>query len=440
VTSDARLAAVRVLLDVAAGRRADSSLDKRARDLSPADRALCQEIAFGTLRRKAVLDHRLDSLLKKGLGSLPLTVQAILEVAGYQILFLERVPSRAAIHEAVKAVRALLPPDQARGLSGVVNASLRALATQPRATVTADGLALETSHPAWLVSRWVERFGPTLARAILTADNERPSVHLRPHAGRISASELVDRLMEEGAEASPHPLFPECVVLKGGDPRRLAAFREGLFAIQDVSAQMVSRLLPRIRGGLFLDACAAPGGKIGAAAERPDGATFLATDVSRTRLSRLLETARRQRLPIHTLVADARNLALRRRPDVVLVDAPCLGTGTLRRRVDARWQISPDRLPELLDLQRGILSNAAGLLAPGGFLLYATCSLEPEENEQMAGWLLETRADLRLVDLGTRLPSELSSQVEGRSGKALFITPADGECDGAFAALMEKVA
>jgi 16S rRNA C967 or C1407 C5-methylase (RsmB/RsmF family) len=217
----------------------------------------------------------------------------------------------------------------------------------PRAGAGGAGdLAVATSHPAWLVARWIERFGPARARAILEADNLRPGVHLRPHAARVSAR----------------------------------------------------------------------------------------------RLARLLENARRQSLPLLPVVADARDLALRRPADFVLADVPCLGTGTLRRRVDARWRKTPASLPELTALQRGILSHAADLLAPGGRLLYATCSLEREENEDAAAWILAARGDLRLVDLAPHVEPAFRLRAGEASPAMLFLTPELGDCDGAFAALLEKVA
>lgn len=422
------------------------------------------------MRWKLFIDHRLDTILRKGIDSVPLTVKAVLEVAAYQLLFLDRVPAHAAIHEAVEHVRQLLPPGQARGLTGVVNATLRTIASSqsdrdrparnaPRhpappdlASVSASGslekLAVATSHPAWLVARWLERFGREQAFAILAADNRRPGVHLRPRAGFVTAPELVDRLVAEGAPADLHPLHPACVVLRGGDPQTLAAYQEGLFAVQDVSAQIVGALVsefmveprPGERGGLVVDLCAAPGGKAGAAAERPAGRIFLAADVSRVRLARVVANSRRQLLPLVPLVADARNLALRREADFVLADVPCLGTGTFRRRVDARWRKSPEQLPALVDLQRGILHNAADLIRPGGRLLYSTCSLEREENEEAVEHLLETRLDLRLLDLAPGVRSELRLPIGARPESALFITPAAGDTDGAFAALFERVA
>lgn len=438
---------------MAAGRRADASLDAQARALSGPDRALCQEIAFGALRWRLLLDARLDGLLRQGLGSLPLTVRSILEVAAYQVLFLDRVPARAAIHDAVEGVRALLPPDQARGLTGVVNATLRALAdgrrtdgvSAPRPGEAAPGagaadLAVAFSHPAWLVGRWLARFGEARTREILAADNRPPGLHLRPHAGRITAPELVERLAAEGAGAHLHPLHPGAVVLEGRDPASLAAWREGLFAVQDVAAQLVSGLVPAEGPGLYVDVCAAPGGKIGAAAEVPRGRTFVAADVSPARLARLRANVRRQDLPIHVVAADARELALGRPAAFVLADLPCLGTGTLRRRVDARWRVAPGALPRLVELQSAILLNAARLLAPGGLLLHATCSLEPEENEGGVERLLAERPDLSPVDVGNRIPGSLAVPLPGRSERALFVTPEAGDSDGAFATLLRRAA
>jgi 16S rRNA (cytosine967-C5)-methyltransferase len=442
-----------VLLDVAADRRADASLDEQARALAGPDRALCQEIAFGALRWRLLLDARLDALLRRGLGSLPLTVRSILEVAAYQLLFLDRVPARAAIHDAVEGVRALLPPEQARGLTGVVNATLRALAdgrggdgaSAPRPGEAAPGaaaadLAVAFSHPVWLVERWLARFGEARTRAILAGDNRVPRLHLRPHAGRITAEQLVERLAAEGAAASLHPLHPGAVVLEGRDPTALAAWREGLFTVQDVAAQLVSRIVPEDGAGLYVDVCAAPGGKIGAAAERPGARTFVAADVSRARLARLAANVRRQGLPIHVVAADARDLALARPAAFVLADLPCLGTGTLRRRVDARWRATPEALPRLVELQAAILANAAGLLAPGGCLLHSTCSLEPEENEHGVERLLADRPELSPVDLGGRVPDALAVPLPGRAERALFVTPEAGDCDGAFAALLRRAA
>lgn len=454
-----------MLLDAAAGRHADESLDRRARLLSGPDRALCHEIAFGALRWKLLLDSRLDALLSRGLGSLPPPARAVLEVAAYQLLFLDRVPAYAVLDRAVENVRDLLPASQARGLAPVVNATLRAMAAESREPADAsrrvpaeavvetrrrpaprtgaggaEDLAVATSHPAWLVARWIERFGPARARAILEADNLRPGVHLRPHAARVTAAELAQRLRAEGASVRPHALHPNCLVLGGGDPAALAAYREGFFSMQDVSGQLVSALAAELATGLTVDLCAAPGGKAGAVAEKPGSRTILAVDVSARRLARLLENARRQSLPLLPVVADARDLALRRPADFVLADVPCLGTGTLRRRVDARWRKTPASLPELTALQRGILSHAADLLAPGGRLLYATCSLEREENEDAAAWILAARGDLRLVDLAPHVEPAFRLRAGEASPAMLFLTPELGDCDGAFAALLEKVA
>jgi 16S rRNA (cytosine967-C5)-methyltransferase len=448
-----------VLLDVGAGVRAETSLERRAGRLVGADRALCHEIAFGTLRWKLALDARLDARLAKGLDSLPPPARAILEVAAYQLLFLDRVPAYAVLHDAVDHVRTLLPANQARGLTGVVNATLRALAAEPRplpgsaadvhsaASPAGPGarplgvpeLAVATSHPAWVVERWVGRFGLERATAILESDNRRPGVHLRPHAGRIGATDLVERLRGEGAQAFPHPLDAGCVVLGGGDPTSFAAYGEGLFSIQDVSAQRISALAADLARGLTVDLCAAPGGKAAAIAERPRGRTIVAADVSPARLLRLAANARRQELPLLVVAADARFPALRRRADFVLADVPCLGTGTFRRRVDARWQKTSAMLPGLVELQHAILLGAADLLAPGGRLLYSTCSLEDEENEDAVSRLVEARPDLALVDLAPWVEAPLRGAVASRPEAVLFVTPERGDCDGAFAALFERI-
>lgn len=438
--TDGRRAAFEVLRDVRGGARADESLDRHARSLDSRERAFAMELAYGTVRWRGRLDHHLDQLLDRGLASVPGDLAAILELGAYQILLLDRVPARAAVDESVRLARDVLPARVAAWATGLVNGVLRNLDRRrgelplPDPADPVERLSVEHSHPRWLVRRWLDRLGVQATTALLARDNRPPRLHLAPHPRAEGPERLLASLREAGFEASPHPDHPSAVVVEdGGRPDELPGWQEGLFWVQDAGAQWVSALAGPPREGVFLDACAAPGGKLaGLLAEAPH-ARALAVDSDAGRLARVRENLDRLGLACAwPVAADARALPTGRTFPLALLDAPCSGTGVLARRPDARWRREPGDVGRFAAFQGELLDAVADRVRPGGLLVYATCSLEPEENAGVVECFLARRPDFRIDPAGERIPAR------HLDGPYLSTRPWETDMDGMFAARLVR--
>jgi 16S rRNA (cytosine967-C5)-methyltransferase len=418
----ARHAALEVLRAVRDGALADRALLAGIADLPVRDRAWTQELVYGTLRLRGRLDHKLVASVRRPLAALDADVLDILRLGTYQLDEMDSVPPYAAISQSVELARSA----GAGRAAGFVNAVLQHLhrdggrITFPR--LEADPLAHLTtwgSHPRWLVERWIARFGVDAAAALVDANNRRPALYLRAAGARVD--DVVARLAAEGIATERVDFAPDALRLIDGD-RLGDALRAAPVIVQDPAAGLVVGAATPPAGARVADVCAAPGGKaIGLAAGR-DGVgprIVVAADVSGERLARLRDNLGRLRAlagttlaPIVVIVADARRPPLVP-VEVVLVDAPCTGTGTLRRHPDGRWRIESGDLVALTALQRALLAAAAGIVAPGGLLVYATCSLEEEENERQVEAFLRTNpefepepvrgVDVRALDEAGRL-------------------------------------
>ncbi len=283
------------------------------------------------------------------------------------------------------------------------------------------------SHPRWLVERWLERWPPAAVRSLVEADNGRPTVYLVPLD--TDPADAARRLRDAGVAAEPVGEGTRCVRLEDGAMPADALTALPAAIVQDPAANLVTVYADVPRGTKVADLCAAPGGKALAVADRP--VYTLAADRSESRLHMVRDNARRVGRPIGLAVADARKPPLRRM-DVVMLDAPCTGTGTLQRRPDARWRVSPTSLQELVALQKELLAAAAGLLARDGILTYSTCSLEPEENERQVDDFLNSHPEFRL-DPTDAVPARYLND-DG----CLAVTPQGSGFDGAFAARMRR--
>ncbi|MDX1660815.1 MAG: 16S rRNA (cytosine(967)-C(5))-methyltransferase RsmB [Gemmatimonadota bacterium] len=429
-----------LLESVRRGTRADVAIERAGEGLDPRDRAFLTELAYGTIRWKGLLDHRLDRLLDQGIDSVPGPVASILELGAYQLLFMDSVPAFAAVDESVALARAALPPKHRRWAPGLVNGVLRNLERARDRPIgpdpehdLVDYLAIRWSHPRWLVGRWLDRWGRRRTEALLERDNAAPSVHLAVHPGKTSREAVLDRLAGEGIEATPHPLADRAVVLGGGvAPESLPGWREGWFWVQDAGAQLVVAAADAPAGSTVLDACSAPGAKLaGMVAAGARGAAAL--DVDAHRMRRVRENVARLELEgVRAAVADARAVPTARRFDVVLADVPCSGTGVLARRPDARWRRRPGDPNRFATVQREILDELADRVAPGGALVYATCTLEPEENQDVVEAFLESHDGFVLEPVGSRVPEA------ARNGPYLFTPPWRADVDGMFAARLRR--
>lgn len=379
--------------------------------LSPQDRDLLHELVLGVLRHRSALDHEIASVCRAPLARLAPGLLEILEVALYQLRHLDRVPGYAAVDEAVRQARA----GGGERAAKLVNAVLRKLADRPKPVPAAGGpvaeLARDASHPEFLVRRWVERFGRETACRILEADNAPSVLDVLVNPRRTDRDALSGALAVEGIRSEPSPLSPLGLSIVSGNPIRSPLLPAGHFTVQDVGAQALALLLPP--GDLLVDLAAAPGGKSFAALALGRAKATVSLDRSPARLRRFAENARRLGMPeARAAAADFLFPPLPAgRFDRVLLDAPCSGTGTLRKIPEIRYRLSPAGISRLADSQTRAVAAAAGLLAPGGYLLYATCSLEEEENDRVVSRVVAARPDLELAPIDA--PPPLRPYVDG---------------------------
>jgi 16S rRNA (cytosine967-C5)-methyltransferase len=344
------------------------------------------------------------------------------------------VPAYAAVSQSVELAKTLRG---ARGAHGFVNGVLQNLRRRGGALTFPDVasdpvgyLGSWGSHPEWIVRRWIERYGVAEATALVEMNNRRPELYLRVVG--ITAAEALERLMAAGIEAESVPFSPDSLMLK--DAARIAdAFAAAPVAVQDPAAALVVTAATFDPDTLVADLCASPGGKtLGIAGG--SGRFVLAADLSAERLARLRQNVERLApLPVGIIVADARRPPLRQ-AEQVLVDAPCTGTGTLRRHPDGRWRIDERALQSLAVLQAELLTAAAALIPPGGLLVYSTCSLEPEENEHQVEAFLQAHSGFRLEPVEGVDPGAVNA------AGMLSVQPQAFGVDGAFAARLRRVA
>jgi 16S rRNA (cytosine967-C5)-methyltransferase len=366
------------------------------------DRALAADIASGVQRWRAALDHLIGHFAKRSIERLDPEVVEILRLSAYQLLHLTRVPAAAVVDDAVD----LTKKAGKRSASGFVNAVLRsisrrkhALPLPPRPSdpgdrgAALDYLSITLSHPRWLAERWLERLGLDAAEAWMQFDNTPGSVTLRANRLRTTREELRARLAADEIVVHPTRYAPDGLIVDEGHPLRGSGQEQGLFVVQDEASQLVTRLAGDRPPARVLDTCASPGGKTTAIAALMEGHGMLvACDVRDRRIDLLRRTVAASGAGnVRIVQADLlRPLPFEPVFDCVLVDAPCSGLGTLRRDPDIRWRRREDDLAPLAAAELTMLQHAADTVAPGGRLIYATCSSEPEENEGIAAAFLET--------------------------------------------------
>ena len=412
----------------------------RLDSLSQADRGLTTEIVMGVLRWRSRLDSVIAANSSRPLNRLDTEVLLALRIAAYQILFLTRIPARAAINESVELVK------RARKTSAAafVNAVLRKLSDrgfaveqQPTGSEQSPGqLADEFAHPQWLVARWIHNFGSRTAEALCAHGQRVPSTAIRVE------DEAVPRELEaDGIQLAPGALLTSARLVTGGEITQTRALREGRAFIQDEASQLVALLVGR--GSRILDSCAAPGSKTAAIAARNPDAVIVAAELHPHRADLLRQRVRAANVRVVT--TDATNLEMSSDFDRVLADVPCSGTGTLARNPEIKWRLKAADLPDLHVRQVAILQSALGQLAPGGRAVYSTCSLEPEENQSVVDEVLAASLDYRLLDCRLELErlqagGELALDDVGSllNGAYLRTLPGIHPSDGFFAAIIER--
>ena len=448
--TSARLAAVRALLALERGATTMAAEMERARTgvEDARDRGLLLEIVAGTLRWRNTLDYLLERASRRSIIELDAPVRAVLRAGAYQLLYLQRVPAHAIVHEAVEIARQI----GHQRTAGFVNAVLRRLSRTPSPLSALPAppedtddraralryLTITLSHPEWLAARWLDRYGFDATRAWCEFNNQPPELTVRSVTG-AAGDDLLALLQAAGVDAAPATYLTDSVRLAPGALGRLPATLRDTVMVQEEASQVVAHTVGTAPSDLVLDVCAAPGGKtIVIGAHLSAGGLIVASDRRRGRVSLLRATLERTRTPARVVTLDAtRSLPFQPVFDRVLVDAPCSGLGTLRRDPDMKWTRTPEDLARFADVQLAMAGAAADVVVPGGAVVYATCSSEPEENERVVERLLARRGDL------SREPARPDAHVlhAGRLVDAdgyLRTLPFEHGLDGFFCAVLRR--
>lgn len=395
---------------IRSGELADRAFARQADQVPPRDVAFLHELVYGTLRLRGRMDHVLGTYVRKGLNSLDDDALDVLRLGAYQLLEMRSVPAYAAVSQSVEVAKTL----GNRGASGLVNGVLQSMRRDqedisPPLADPVEQLATWGAHPRWLVERWIARYGEAATEQIVANNNTPPPIYLQPLGHGGEPVRLEGKSVEE-------------------------ALSEGRAIVQDPAAGLVARYA-QASGGIVADLCAAPGGKSMVMADRLRGGGFVvASDVSYKRIGRVRENLLRiGDLPIGIIVADARRPAIAA-ADTVLIDAPCTGTGTFRRHPDGKWRIELHDLHALVQLQREMLDAVCEIVKVGGILVYSTCSIEPEENEQQVSEFLDRHPNFLRRPPGAWHDMSLLDDVGN-----LIVLPHQHGYDGSFAARLERV-
>jgi len=445
--SPARAAAFDILLRVERESSYASDLLHSAThaNLSTQDHALATELVMGVLRWRSRIDAYITAASSQPLSKLDPEILIALRLALYQLLWLDRIPPRAALHESVELVKRA----RKRSAAPFVNAVLRKLSTTPRTRIedepanAPESLARAFAHPLWMIERWAREYGLAAAHRICQHNQSIPATAIR-----LRAPDAGEQLKQEGISLTEGGLLKSGRIVQSGDITKTRAFRTGGITIQDEASQLVAALVGS--AGLnnrsrILDCCAAPGGKTLAITDHNPGSIITAVELHPHRARLLQKLLQPHASRIQIVTADAQHLPITQEFDRVLADVPCSGTGTLSRNPEIKWRLTVDDLPQLAQRQLAILRSSLAQVAPGGRLIYSTCSLEKEENENVVEQALLENNSFRLQDCNEELDrlkiAAALTWTNPRSltrGPYLRTIPGIHPCDGFFAAILEK--
>ncbi|XRD25881.1 16S rRNA (cytosine(967)-C(5))-methyltransferase RsmB [Lysinibacillus fusiformis] len=401
------------------------------------DRALLTELTYGTLQHKMTLDYYLEPFIR---GSIDHWVRWLLRISLYQMQYLTRIPAHAAVNEAVEIAKRR----GHRGIASTVNGILRSVLRQGVPAITdienpIERLAIETSHPIWLVQRFVDNYGLEVATGMLHENNLPPMQTVRVNTTKVTVEQAIAELEAEGLTAKQSDVIPECLHLTNGQPARTHAFKEGHITIQDESSMIPANVLNPSPGMRVLDMCAAPGGKTTHLAEiMKNEGSILATDLHPHKLDLIDHNTERLGLDIiETAPIDGRKapeFLQAESYDAVLVDAPCSGLGVMRRKPDIKYTKREEDLENLQTIQLALLDAATKVLKIEGKLVYSTCTVDIQENEGTVKAFLATHPEMEAIQLES-LPTKLA---EKQANGMLQVFPQDFGSDGFFVAAFRK--
>ncbi|WP_379133497.1 16S rRNA (cytosine(967)-C(5))-methyltransferase RsmB [Paenibacillus sp. sgz500958] len=421
----------------------NSTLQKSG--LSREDSGLVTELVYGTISRRNTLDYVLEQFVSKGLTKLQPWVLSLLRLSLYQIMYLDRIPSHAAVHEAVNISK----QRGHQGISGMVNGVLRSVLRSgeqpvfPEKMGEVSRIAFRHSHPRWMVERWIAEYGTNVAEAICAANNEPPAVSVRVNTTMTSREKLLEEMLEQGLNASASDVSPFGIIIKGGGNLALTSwYKDGYLSIQDESSMLVAEAVAPESGMRVLDCCAAPGGKTAHMAEiMKDEGVIYANDLHEHKAKLISDQAERLGLDsIVTRSGDALELshALEKASfDRILLDAPCTGLGVIRRKPDLKWRKVPADVTGIAALQEQLLESISELLKPGGILVYSTCTTEQAENSEVVSSFLRNNPHFEAVTFTTPLWDRIKD-VALAKGEGIQILPQHFGSDGFFIACLQR--
>jgi 16S rRNA (cytosine967-C5)-methyltransferase len=433
--SPSRLEAAKALYSMEKGAKISDVLELK-RNLIPEDEALLRELVYGCTRQKRLLDYHLNSFCTTAYDQLPIEVKVALRLGIYQLYFLDRIPAHAAVHESVN----LAKQGGQEKLSGFVNAVLRNAETKKAERVIKgesdiDTMALQFSHPTWMVKRWAKNMTPEQLEQTLKADNSPHPVYLRVAPG--SRARVIETLGRQNVRVTETTWPIDTLSLKSHEGGLFSgeSFQKGEWIVQDWVPQAMLDLLPLNEGQRVWDVCAAPGGKtIGLAWKTGEKGQVMASDASAERRKRLIENVNRIGLKqVSVFDHEITKLSPAQKFDMAWVDAPFSGTGVLSRRADLRWRLMPKDVIEHADQQKDLLVQAQGHLYPKGYLVYSTCSLEREENQRVIEAFVKDYPEFKPVNL--KVPEGYPEISRDELGLTFLPT---AEHDGGFMSVLSR--
>lgn len=419
---------------------ADFALDRILKNvtISKSDCSLVTELVYGITRRQRTLDSIIAKITGKPTDKQPPDLRLILQIGIYQICFLDHIPDSAAVNTTVDLAKSI----KLSGLSGLVNAVLRKVCREQEQQTLFDNIQdLGTLHsfPDWLVELWIKQFGNEATDKLCQWFNQSPHIDLRVNILKTTTQDLIILFQQANVEVKEIPAIPNALRLSSGvgNIPSLVGFTEGLWTVQDASAQLAALILDPQPLDVVIDACAAPGGKTTHIAElMGDRGMILACDRTESRMKKLQQNCDRLNLSsIQIRIGDSREVIdFENKADRVLLDVPCSGLGTLHRHADARWRQTPDEPAKLAILQTELLNQAQTWVKAGGILVYSTCTIHPAENEEVIEKFLSTHPHWQLV--APNLPKEFMIKPER---PWLKILPHKHNMDGFFIAKLQKL-
>ena len=412
---------------------------------SAEDRALVTRLVYGVLENKAYLDWVIQNYSRVKESRISPWVYDILRLSVFQLLFMDRIPPFAVVNEGVELTKKYA----GKKAAGFVNAVLRSIIRDPgktkppaRESDPALYISIKYSHPKWMVEDWIKRFGEEFTEDLCRANNETPGMTIRVNTLKTNREELADVLERQGFKVQNGRYSDAALVVEdGAGIFETAAYREGLFYVQDESSMLAVEVLDPKPGRLMVDVCSAPGGKATYAAQlMKDQGRIIARDISKSKLALVEENCKRLGMNcVETQVFDALEAdpSMEGKADYVLLDAPCSGFGIIRRKPDIKWKKEREHYKTLAQMQGKILRNAAALLKPGGYLVYSTCTIMPEENQDVVMGFLKDNHNFRLCDFSKLLPEALAGEDAKKGYLQLF--PNIHGTDGFFISKMERI-